>query len=476
MIAEHEFIFDSLKLSPGTDLKNIIKVPVVFCAEVVKYYSETGKYMFMPYSEIKDAIAWHKEKMPRIPITLEHIRLFDDSKEVHIPSENEIIGYVSQLKANDDKRNGGGWAYITRSKIHEQLADSLIRGHLIGVSVGGFSAKFGPPGFFDGQKYDASHMQLKFHHAAMIIMSIPRCPTGICGFNVIDSETLKEYVNREFPIFMGKGMEQEQAVAVAISNYKIQTKYEDSFDISAEKPSVDFKDFHESLILNDILSPKSCVHDFYKYYQDAIRGLESDVIISNEEQEENINLLSNKKRDAINLSEEQLKILTEQIKSLKAENDELKDSKFVDAEKTSTELQEANKEFADANTKLQEDKAKLQTDLMTYKQEEIFKMQKTILDSKAYKPEEIKAMDYNALKSTYDVVKRIVDSSQGQVLRPQPATDYSTLPRPAPDIVEDSGPATAPRQYRLGQPPPMEVILDEKNEHWKPRYGQKGGS
>jgi hypothetical protein len=306
MTIEHEFIYDSLKLSPGTDLKNIIKIPVVFCAEVVKYYSETGKYMFMPYPEIKNAIAWHKENMPRIPISLEHIRLFDDDKKIHIPTDDEIIGYVSQLKANDEKRNGGGWAYITRSKIHKQLADSLMRGHLIGVSVGGFSAKFGPPGFFDGQKYDASHMQLKFHHAAMIIMSIPRCPTGICGFNVIDSETLKECVNRKVPIFMDEGMEQEQAVAASINYCEKQMSHKDSFDISAEKPSMDFKDFHESLILNDILSPKSCVNDFYKYYQDAIRSVEIDVIISNEGQEEDINLLSNKKKEAKILSEDQL--------------------------------------------------------------------------------------------------------------------------------------------------------------------------
>lgn len=475
MIVEHEFIYDSVKLSPGTDLKNIIKVPVVFCAEVVKYYSKTGKYMFMPYSEIKDAIAWHKENMPRIPITLEHIRLFDADKKIHIPTEDELIGYVSQIKADDIKRNGRGWAYITRSKIHKQLADSLMRGHLIGVSVGGFSAKFGPPGFFDGQKYDASHMNLKFHHAAMIIMSIPRCPMGICGFNIKDSETLKECISRKIPIFKGEGMEQEQAVAASISYCEKQMSHKDSFDILAEKPSVDFKDFHESLILNDILSPKSCVHDFYKYYQDAIRDIESDVIISNEGQDD-INHLSKEKIRAIKLSEEQLKILTEQIKSLKTENDELRDSKFADAEKQLTELQEANKEFADANTKLQADLAKLQTDVMAYKQEEIFKMQKTILDSKKFTPEQIKAMDYSALRSTYDIVKLFVDSAPGQVLRPKPATDYSTLPRPAPDVVEDSEPAVAPRQYRLGQPPPMGVILDEKNEHWISRYDKKGGS
>lgn len=469
----NEFVFDSEKLSPGTDLKNIIKVPVVFCAEMVKFYSETGKYMFMPYPEIKDAIAWHKEHLPRLPITIEHIPLFDADKKIYIPNDSEIIGYVSQLSADDKHKNGRGWAYITRSKIHSQLADSLIRGHQIGVSVGGFAGGAGPPGFYDGEKYDASHMKLKFHHVALIIMSIPRCPTGVCGFNVVDSESLIEYVNKEMPIFIANGMEQEQAVAMSISSYKKQTSYKDSFDISAEKPTVDFKDFHESLILNDLLSPKSCVHDFYKHYQDAIRDLDSDVINNNEEQIEDINLLSNQKKEANILSEEQLKLLNEQIKSLKTENDELKDSKFADAEKTVTDLQEANKEFADANTKLQEDLAKLQTDLMTYKQEEIFKMQKTILDSKAYKPEEIKAMDYNALKSTYDVVKRFSDSAPGQVLRPKPATNFSTLPRPAPDAIEDSQPAIAPRQYRLGTPPPMDVILDEKNDHWKSRYGEK---
>lgn len=477
MITEQfEFIFDSEKLPPGTDLKNIIKIPVVFVAEVVKYYSETGKYFFMPYSEIKDAIGWHKENMPRIPITLEHIRLFDDSKEIHIPTEDEIIGYVSQLSANDEMKRGQGWAYITRSKIHEQLADSLIRGHQIGVSVGGFAGKFGPPGFFQGQKYDASHMQLKFHHAAMIIMSIPRCPTGICGFNIKDSEDLIEGVANNFPNLMKEGMTQGEAVAISIVNYKKEMKYEDSIEISAEDPSTEFKDFHESLILNDLLRPKSCVKDFYKAYQDAIRASETDVINKNEGQVLDINNLSNQKIEAINLSEDQLKILNEQIKSLKDENDELKNKEFADAEKTIKDLQEANKEFADANAKLQTSVATLKTDLMTYKQEEVFKMQKTILDSKKFTPEQIKAMDYNALKSTYDIVKLFVDGSNEGILRPKPATNYSTLPRPSPDAVKDSEKQLPARQYRLGQPPPMDVILDAEHENWKPRYGEKGGS
>ena len=319
-------------------------------------------------------------------------------------------------------------------------------------------------------------MKLKFHHAAMIIRSIPRCPTGICGFNIKDSESLIEGVANTFPNLMKEGISQNEAVAISIVNYKKEMKYEDSIEISAEEPLTEFKDFHESLILNDLLSSKSCVNDFYKHYRDAIRASEIDVINRNEGQIDNHNIKSIKKIEAINLSEDQLKILNEQIKSLKDENDKLRTKEFADAEKTIKDLQEANKEFADANEKLTENVATLQTDLITYKQEEVFKMQKTILDSKGFTPEEIKAMDYNALKSTYDVVKRFVDSSNDGILRPKPATNYSTLPRPSPDAIKDSENTLPARQYRLGQPPPMDVILDEKNEHWKTRYGKAGGN
>ena len=257
-----QFIFDSVKLEKGTDLNNVIKVPVVLCAEMVKYYSETDKYMFMPYSEIKDAIAWHKENMPRIPITIEHIRLFTDDHEVYIPTSEQIIGHVSQLSTDDEKKVARGWAYITRSKVHKQLADALMRGHQIGGSVGGFAGGHGPGGFHDGQKYHGSHMKLKFHHYAMTIMSLPRCPTGICGFNVKDSETMIEFITREMPIFMKNGMKQNEAVATIITTYKNQMKYDKKIDISAEEPSTEFKDFHESLILNDLLSSKSCVLKF----------------------------------------------------------------------------------------------------------------------------------------------------------------------------------------------------------------------
>lgn len=470
-----EFIFDSEKLLPGTDLKNIIKVPVVFCAETVKFYSEIGKHLFMPYSEIKDAINWHREHLPRLPITLEHIKLFDSTGEVYVPSENEIIGYASQFVADDEKKRAKGWAYITQSKIHPQVADALLRGHLIGVSVGGFAGEFGPPGFYDGQKYDASQMKLKFHHIALIIQSLPRCPMNICGFNFKDSESLKECVNRKIPIIKNEHPDwtHEHIVAASMGYCKNKMKHEDSFDISAEKPSEDFKDFHESLILNSLLDSKSCVHEFYKYYQDAIREPIIDGINNNEGQLIDHNLLSNTKIEAIHLSEDQLKLLNEQIKELKAENDTLKNSKFADAEKQIKELQEANKEFADANAKLQEDLKVLTTQVMSYQKDEITKMQRTLFDSKKFSAEQIKAMDYNTLKSTYDIAKLFVDSSPGQVLRPTPATNYSTLPRPAPqNNIADSEKATPPRIYRLGMPPPMDVILDGDNDHWKSRFGK----
>lgn len=528
----YEFIADSLQLDKASKLKNVIKVPVTIVSEMVKYYSEYEKYFFMPYEEIRDGIKWHQENMPRLPITENHVILYDKDKKIYQIKDHESLGYVSQLEYDDTKRVGRGMAYFTRSKIHPQIADALLRGHVLGVSIGGFNKKFGPPGYFKDQKYDASQMGLRFHHAALITMGLPRCPTNMCGFNFTDakfpwkecvtkmtkkygslnkaekvcgsikskygdafelikhriresSSGLKEMVSKRIEHLFNeanskrKKIDRESLVAYAYNDSRLKLGIKDSFDISLELPPQDFKDFHEELIMGGTILTESCVRDFWDAFRGTVEWLEFDVI--NKELSPFIdNLLSNKKNfEAKKMSLDELEVIKEQNKALKAELDSLRNAKFVDAEKEINELREANKQFAEVEKQLREQVQTLTDSVMTYKKEEIAKMQKVIFDSKAFSPEEIKSMNFEQLKSNTDLIIRLNKNKSEPIYRPNPANQYSTLPRhnPAMNQLTDGNPAepsaVPPRQYKLGMPPPMDVILDAEHEHWKTRFPKK---
>lgn len=533
MIAKVEFemnpfIFDSIKLEQATKLNNVIKVPVVFVSEMVKYYSENGKYYFMPYEEIRDGIKWHQENMPRLPITENHVLLFNENKELRKVKDSELIGYISQLEADDEHRYGKAVAYFTRSKIHGQIADALMRGHVLGVSVGGFNKKYGPPGVFQDQKYTASQMELRFHHAALITIGLPRCPTNMCGFNFSDAkfpwneclskmikrygtkgkaekicgsikakysdafdlikqqfidssiefqETLSAKAESFYQEFEGKKKkpDKEQIQNHVYTHYQTNIGIKDSYDFSLEQPPEDFKDYHEELIVDGIIPSDSCVRDFWDAYRGTVEWLEYDVI-NNVVTSFIDNLLSIKNEEAKNkMSEKELEAFKQANESLKAELDGLKNAKFTDAENMIKELQEANKAFADAELLLKSEVETLKKEVMNLKSEEIKTMQKVIFDSKAWTPEEIKAMNYPTLKGNFNVLARL-KNNPNQVLRPTPATQYSTLPRPKPGnpISDASGEAPLPpRKWKLGMPPPNDVIMDAENDHWKTRFPKK---
>lgn len=521
-----EFFLDYKVLPPATKLNNVIKVPVIIAAEMVKYYSEHEKHLFMPYDELKDAVAWHNKNMPRLPITIDHVELYDKEKHPRVIDDSEQVGYVTQLEASDKRKAVKGWAYFTKSRLHPQIADALVHGHRIGVSVGGFNKEFGPPGFHKNQKYDASQLGLRFHHAALITIGLPRCPTNMCGFNFSDADfpwdecmrkMKKRYgsterakkicgsikskygdafdkIREDFRDILrdsstcvsekirylyheyrkkGKKIDRDQIIAHAHAYCGESRASKDSFDLFAEKPNDYFREFHDSLINEGYIQQGSCVLDFWDAYRGVIDDIESDVI--NKEYGVILdNLVSTTKNEVSNkMSEDQLKILTEQIKGLKAENDELRNSKFADAEKQIAELRDANKQFADANAALNKEIEGLKQEVITLKQDEIKSMAQALIDSKRFTAEELKSMDYATLKSTYLLAKRFLDSSENTVYRPQ-QKPFSTLPRtPIQNPTLDSGNPLPARQYKIGEAPPMDVILDGDNDHWKPRFPPK---
>lgn len=110
-IPNNEFFLDSAKLSKAVNLKNMIKVPVVFVAEMVKFYSELdNQYILMPYSQIKEAIDWHNNNMPKVPITENHVRMLSKDNEILPVKDSDVIGYISQMEAVDSKKHGKAMA------------------------------------------------------------------------------------------------------------------------------------------------------------------------------------------------------------------------------------------------------------------------------------------------------------------------------------------------------------------------------
>lgn len=153
-------------------LKNIIKFPVILAKEMINRYAE-GNY-FKPYPELRKSI----EGVSDLPIMIEHS---DSATDIN------TVGYVKNLKSDNEKRVIKGTGYLQVSKTPEFLLKRIKSGEVIPVSIGFFS-KLGESGVFNGEQYDSTQEDIVLNHLAICVRSIPRCPTGSCGIN-LDSET-----------------------------------------------------------------------------------------------------------------------------------------------------------------------------------------------------------------------------------------------------------------------------------------------
>jgi hypothetical protein len=162
-------VFDS-----ATTLNNVMKVPVILAREMIQLYKNGTEKHFKPYDELVKSIDLQDE----LPIIIEHKRWGND----------DVVGYVRELKKNDDSRDIRGTAYITTSKIPEGLTDRLNKKFVVPVSIG-FWADVGDSGEFNGEKYDHVQKDMVMNHLAICMNSIARCPPEFCGLNLDSNES-----------------------------------------------------------------------------------------------------------------------------------------------------------------------------------------------------------------------------------------------------------------------------------------------
>ena len=317
-LQQQYFLVDFDFMDKAIVMKNVIKVPITFAAEMVKFYPEFNKRMYMPYEEIKEGIEWHKKYMPKIPITIDHVEMHDEEKNVIPPNPEGVIGHVQDLSVDDDKKVAKGWAYIKKSRIDEFLSDYLTKGHIVGTSVGGFAQQLGPAGVFHDENYDNAQMKLRFHHIALVTQGLPRCPPNICGFNVednffndamtpwieekygnlqvfsdsfLDSDALQSCVSAKIEyLYHEKRSKKEkinrdQIAAHAYSHCRNKLGIKESINFSPEEPEYDFQLLHSYLRESHYLSRNSCMLDFYKAMKNEWKLLESSGIINDNSQE-----------------------------------------------------------------------------------------------------------------------------------------------------------------------------------------------
>lgn len=167
------FVMDEAVITGANPLNNVIRIPVTLAREMVQPYQNGKVKHFKPYEELKKAI----DGVDSIPIIIEH----------HSYTEDGIVGWVKQLYADDESRSIKGLAYITKSKIDDNLYNMLINGLKVSVSIG-FWAMLGEGGIFNDEFYDAKQIEIEIDHLAIVINSIARCSVDDgCGMNV-DSE------------------------------------------------------------------------------------------------------------------------------------------------------------------------------------------------------------------------------------------------------------------------------------------------
>ena len=169
------------KINAG--LNNIIKAPIVLAKEMTQEYvfrkddgSEIKEMHFKPYDELKRSV----EGIEELPMLIEHHDSWED---------DQIIGYVKELVADDDLRAIRGMGYFQVSKLPDSLLQLLSTSQKVGVSIG-FMANLGEQGVFDGILYDHAQTDIILEHLAICLESIPRCPLDKCGVNVVKSDSV----------------------------------------------------------------------------------------------------------------------------------------------------------------------------------------------------------------------------------------------------------------------------------------------
>lgn len=169
----------------NTGLHNIIKAPIILAKEMVQPYqsydedgNERTEYHFKSYEELEKAV----EGLDELPMIIEHQKYFGDE---------DVIGHVKQIVADDDLRAIRGMGYFYEHKLPPILSDILKEHKTVGVSIE-FLASLGDGGIFNGENYDFTQRDIILENLAVCLESIPRCPPDSCGVNLIDAKNTTE--------------------------------------------------------------------------------------------------------------------------------------------------------------------------------------------------------------------------------------------------------------------------------------------
>lgn len=166
-------------ISINDGLNNIIKAPIILAKEMIQEYTtEKGEkeLHYKPYGELRDAALLAQSNGP-LDIIIEHQDVYDDEK---------VIGYVKNIKAHDSTKTIRGTGYFHEAKLPDGLKQMISDGKIISVSIG-FLAILGDGGEWNGKKYKHIQQNIILRHLAVCLDSIPRCPKGVCGINLKDS-------------------------------------------------------------------------------------------------------------------------------------------------------------------------------------------------------------------------------------------------------------------------------------------------
>lgn len=172
-------------ISMNDGLNNIIKAPIILAKEMIQAYQvkdeETGEmhteYHFKPYEELEAAgerIGYDGE----LDMIIEHQDWYD---------VNNVMGMVKQIKGDPKTKSLRGMGYFYENRLPKGLLETIKAGQTIPVSIG-FLAKLGDGGYYNGVEYDHTQRNIILRHLAICLESIPRCPAGVCGINLEDSE------------------------------------------------------------------------------------------------------------------------------------------------------------------------------------------------------------------------------------------------------------------------------------------------
>lgn len=350
-IQEDIFGFDTITFDSFNQLNNVIKAPITLAREMVQEYKD-GKH-FKPYNELRKSI----EYVDELPIIIEHKRF----------SDNDVVGYVKEFRADDDERSIKGVGYFIESKLPTPILNKINDGEPFPVSIG-FFAILGNGGEFNGIKYDAEQKNIKLNHLALCERSTPRCDVDLCGVNVGDS------------------LDSDNGMVEIINKKQYYLNIEDVKN--EEKEQNNEKRKHIKKMEDAVVS-----EDHQKIFQKLFDFLDF--------------LPLNKREDAENL-------LNQLIDQKEEEEEE---------EKKMEKKEDANEKELHAEIKqLKDSICNLKNKLNDYEEEERERLQDSILKFSQFEKEELENKDIKELRIIEDSVSRF-DPTLEKARKPKPENE-----------------------------------------------------